>query len=795
MKRRLLTIFSLLALVLFVAPHFAHAGWFSVTDTVVGVVGDLMSVFTAIAAWIVKTLIIIAAAAIEFVLYLNGGNNIVNSPTVQVGFSVSLAIVNLGYVAALIVIAIATILRDSTYGAKQTLVRLLVSAVLVNFGLVIAGVMINFADQIMMFFLNQIKPQGGVFSANNGFSDKLAGALNINQLDFRSASSSIAQITGGSLSTLVTSLSAPLMTIAMGIIIFATLLAVAVMLFVRYIYLVFLLIIMPFSYIAWILPKSAAKGTGSYLTGWWNKFTQWLLFGPATLFFIYLALLIRFNQSDYLQTITAGVEQPGGAGDAVRKAAGGLQTGFVTTMMENLLLVGLLMGGLMVAKSMGMHGAGAAEGYVKSIGNSAKNKASTFAKNTATKTALTASQKLKVGNVSERMARLRIPTEQKSGFARGAMKIVSGAASLTGIPSGIRATGRAMQELESKTGKNMVGAAQKDLSGLSTDQSVNALKGLSSTGDMEKILAILGKLSKDGKLDKVEKVDGMSLVEFMRRNENVMKRYNQNDTIDAIKDKHGIGLVEAQEKYAKEFEKFNKDPKAEGAEESLRKAKEKLRGTYNRIKKETAEDLAVQFSANLDDLARKDPLKFTDKDIEGAFSKVKDSPEQLSKFGLEAGGDIKDKKTREKLMKMMYDNERKNFYLAMFGKLKVGDQEIGFKPETNNNIVNKLANEENITEVEDVILPSVAADIMKANGGEKDDFGPEHLGKVQRNWLDKNAGGMLLNVDKMSPKMAAYQKEKKEGKKKTRTRTPAAAGTASGNATPDGSGGTEAAPI
>lgn len=773
MRKHLLLVFLLVALVAFVVPAPAHADLLSIGDIGITAIASVTKGLVVIAAWFAKIFIMGAAFAVTVALNMSDGAKIVNSPTVKVGFSVSLAVVNLGYVAALIVIAIATILRNNTYGAKQTLVRLLVSAVLVNFGLVIAGVMISFSDQIMMFFLHQISPAG---QGTSEFANRLAAGMNIQQLNAITESEGVFETAGGVISALISAIANPLMTVAMGIIIGATFLAVAIMLLVRYVYMVFLLIIMPFSYIAWILPKSATKTGGGYLSDWWGKFTQWLLFGPTVLFFIYLALLVRFNQSQYLQQLTTPVaSDPNGPAAALTAAsAGGIQSGVLASMAENLILVAMLLGGLMVAKGMGMHGANAAMSSVKSIGNFAKNKAGTFAK----KGAMATAQRTGVVGLSEKMARFRIPTDQKNAAARFVAKAVSGVATVTGVSGGIRAAGRSMQETYSKEGKGMVSAAQKELAGLSTEQQVNALKGLSTVGDMDRILGILANLSKAGALDKVEKIDGMNLVEFMRKNENTMKRYNQNDLIDSIKDKYGINLIEARDKYEKELKKFNVGPKDDEAKDALQKAKDKLKGTYNRLKKETAENLAVQFSMGLEDLARRDPLKFTDEDIR-------------RQHGDEA---LKDKNARNEALKKMYDKERKQFYLAMFGKLKVGDQEIGFKPETNNNIANKLANEDSITEVEDVILPAVARDIM---GGSTADFGPENLGKVQRNWLEKNAGSMLLNVDKMGPKMAAFQKEKREGKKKGRVRKPnlAGVGNTPGDAAVDEAENTDATPI
>ena len=109
------------------------------------VANGAMGLLLTVSAWLVK-------------LGLQFNNNIFNSPAVQTGFSVSLAIANLGFVLGIIIIAIATIIRNQTYGIKQLLWKLVFMAILVNFGLVITAPIVGFANSMSTYFINATSP-------------------------------------------------------------------------------------------------------------------------------------------------------------------------------------------------------------------------------------------------------------------------------------------------------------------------------------------------------------------------------------------------------------------------------------------------------------------------------------------------------------------------------------------------------------------------------------------------------------------------------------------------------------
>jgi len=174
-------IFSLALALAFLSPLRANAQAAIISAAASVLFGEpfsLTGITTNAIAWGIEGLVWLLTAVvgigfmfitwvIEITVALN--DHIVNSPPVTEGFGVMLAVTNLGFVLAIVVIAITTILRIERYGIKQSLWRLFVAAALVNFSLPIAAPIIGFANELTSYFL---EPVGGPLNIANS----LAGA-------------------------------------------------------------------------------------------------------------------------------------------------------------------------------------------------------------------------------------------------------------------------------------------------------------------------------------------------------------------------------------------------------------------------------------------------------------------------------------------------------------------------------------------------------------------------------------------------------------------------------------------
>jgi hypothetical protein len=479
----------LLILAVLLPISTAHADLFGIGDIAYGIIGKF---FFGI-SWLIGTLIgfflMVVGWFIETFLQLNEG--IVNSYIVQVGFKVTLSIANLAFVAGIIIIAIATILRRETYGIKQILWKLIAAAILVNFSLVLAGAVINFSDQVTRSFMNSAFPVDGGNSSINQFSRKMMAAFGPQKVS-DSVSSALSNTTstgvpaqleaelsaggagGKALAAIIAPLASSVMTV-IGLVMTLIVMAVfAFMLLARYVFLTFLLILTPLIWAAWIFPS-----TNKYVGQWTNNFFKWTFFGPLVMFSMWLVVTMGAEiQNGHVAILKeVSYNSPGGAGAGVSDFFGNLFSGIMAPFLNGIVLVGLMVGGLMMANKMGIAGAKAGMAAIDKV----KNGVTGYAKNKGKQGASWVSRK-------------KFGSEQKSISDRLLNKAQTAKNPLTRKAAGWMARGSTGM---SAMGEKMVGEQEKSLGGM-TDQQLQAV-ALTSSGPRK--IAALNMLRKNKALD------------------------------------------------------------------------------------------------------------------------------------------------------------------------------------------------------------------------------------------------------------------------------------------------------
>ena len=316
------------------------------------VVGPLLSMAIGLAAWLTN-------------LALSLNNDLINAPVVQTGFGISLAFANLGFVLAIIVIAIATILRIESYGIKQILWKLIVMAFLVNFGLVIAGVILNFADQTAFALYSQASPDKNIA----GFTDALKSGFQDQTLW---QPPDVAQLGGGALDEFSKTVMDVVLRSAFLVVIALTFFGLAVMLIIRFVYIGVLLVLLPLAWLLWVFPN-----TQQYFSQWWQKFLQQTFFLPLVIFFLYLALITVTGSGGTTQFVNQKAAQsrqpssvvPGTAVGMVAASTGrqGQENRLSASFAQMAILSALALGGLFAANSLGVMGASAAMGAGRAL--------------------------------------------------------------------------------------------------------------------------------------------------------------------------------------------------------------------------------------------------------------------------------------------------------------------------------------------------------------------------------------------------------------------------------------------
>lgn len=278
--------------------------------------------------------------------------DVIKIPIVVAGFEAVLSYANLGFVLIIIIIAFATIFRVQSYAMKQTLWKLIVAALLINFSLVIAGAFIDISNILSGWFLKSFTSEQIVNSMANLLEPQTLLQTN-NEIS--SWSAALKGISG-----MIQWVASFMFAILFTLLIVMVFVAILIMFLLRLLYLSFLIIIMPIIWLAWILP-----GTQNYWQKWWNNFLRWTFFAPIMFFFISIMIsgagskLGEMDKNTTLANSKIGQEFP---------KSTMLDTGFVAHAVKLIIVGGFLVGSLIAANSLGIAGASQALAYTKGAG-------------------------------------------------------------------------------------------------------------------------------------------------------------------------------------------------------------------------------------------------------------------------------------------------------------------------------------------------------------------------------------------------------------------------------------------
>ncbi len=317
---------------------------------VVQVVNQILGAIAGILIWI-------GGQLISFAFNLN--NYIMVMPVVLTGWKITRDIANLGFTLALIIIAFMTILRINQYGAQKMLPKLIAAAILVNFSLAIGGAILDFTNVITKFFVDRsISNSSQVFQ----IGDQLVAAFQPQAL-LNVDSQSVQKIKQNNpgLGTALTSVVSTFFIAAFTFLMALTLLAIALMLLSRFVWLAFLMAIAPIPWLFSVIPIGEVKKQGG---NWWGKFIHWAFVAPILSFFLYLTMATVTAINTLANTIVS--QNPNSNTNPTFMVNPILQ---ITNM---LILVGFLVGALLAANSMGIAGASAVTGFAKKTGEKAR---------------------------------------------------------------------------------------------------------------------------------------------------------------------------------------------------------------------------------------------------------------------------------------------------------------------------------------------------------------------------------------------------------------------------------------
>lgn len=380
---------------------------------------------------------------VNYALALNA-NLTTNNVVVDTGYGIILALVNLGFVAAIVVMAFSTMFRRSSWDAKSSLAKLIIAVLLINFSMFFAEIILNISTELTKVLIS------------NGCADSLVSHFNIITINtsvdqFLKSGASNFMVSG--LLSITSIFFASLLTIIGAV----TLLGIFLFLIVRYVVVMVLLIFMPVMWLGFIFPKLQIPGVGNAWSGWWGQFLKWVLNGPIMAFFLYLTVMLINNIGPNGQLTVSGA-------------------GPIQIIAQMLVVVALSLAGLYAANKLSITGAAFLYGGVAKIG--AKGLAG-----------------LKATGVRIATAPFRSPLGQKilGGATKGKLNLFG-----LKIPTGTKEIGRLGMRAEAYTRKQAEAGAKK-YDGLTDKEKNQVLSGMNPRS--AEYAKLMEGLLKSGELD------------------------------------------------------------------------------------------------------------------------------------------------------------------------------------------------------------------------------------------------------------------------------------------------------
>lgn len=324
----LLTLFLGVGLFFLVAPAYADGP----SDWAGKVLGGLIG-------WIIGALGIILVLVMQALVSVAQYSNFIGAPAIMHGWKIVRDICNMFFVLVLLIIAFATILKIENYSYKKWLPKLILMAILINFSKTICGLLIDFAQVVMLTFVNAFKDMvAGNLVSNLGITDILTLANNSADVGFWA-------IVGAYVLGLIY--------VLIALVVIVTMLAMLVM---RIVMIWIYVVLSPAAYL-----MSAFPDGQKYASQWWLEFSKNLIVGPVLAFFIWLSF-VSFQTQDMKKdfpvtgpTDTKGIaEQAGISGQTdTTSAIGATNASTPDVFIRFIIAIGMLIGGLKISQEIG----------------------------------------------------------------------------------------------------------------------------------------------------------------------------------------------------------------------------------------------------------------------------------------------------------------------------------------------------------------------------------------------------------------------------------------------------------
>jgi len=299
--------------------------------------------FLILSKYVLTAILVLSGKLLDLSLNIGG---ISTASIVREGAGIVRDVTNLLFIVAIIIVAFALILRIEPYAskAKEIIPKMIIAALLINFSVVLVTPIIDFSQVITQSFVSAVP---GNFSDMISFGGKIYSLWQPNDAWYTKALSAIVATFDQVLNLFMAN--------AVLLVLIFTIIAGAIFMIIRVIYLWILLIFSPITWLLWALPS-----TKQYWDKWWSEFMSWTFFAPIYTFMLYL--VIRLIQLDVI-----GTELQIGANTTGLDASTTVFFANPTIIFQYVAIVGMSIASLFIAKKTGVYGADGALKLGKSM--------------------------------------------------------------------------------------------------------------------------------------------------------------------------------------------------------------------------------------------------------------------------------------------------------------------------------------------------------------------------------------------------------------------------------------------
>lgn len=340
--------FGFFVLILFATPHLAHAEsswWESLgsffallyqfgSNPINGLLALLSQTLLTLAGLILWLVAGIFSATIQYTL-IDLSQNLDGISAITLAWGVIRDLINMSFIFILLYIAIGTIL-DIGVNWKNTLVKVVITAILINFSLFFTKIVIDASNLLALTFYNSFS-NGTASSIASAFTDALKITSLFGNITTALNGTALQLMTAGVIGTIF-------------ILITCFVFLVATFLFLsRFVTIVFLLILSPIGFFGSILP-----GLGSAASKWRDALMGQAIFAPIFMILTWVTLQIINDP---------GFKAPSGAklSDAFSVSASGLPPGgssgtFMDLFMNYIIITIFMIATIVISKQAANRG-------------------------------------------------------------------------------------------------------------------------------------------------------------------------------------------------------------------------------------------------------------------------------------------------------------------------------------------------------------------------------------------------------------------------------------------------------